>query len=236
MEQQKMMPPSFSKTPIMPVGNDDPVTRAVVNNILGNLPTSKEKVSVHCKLCNIDFSSDIPYQMHLNGAKHAKKLKSLEILHVLQEDGNAVKTQDTNATLKCDVCGVFVNSSQQMQLHLTGAKHKAKVARKNPGNAQEISSSMPLGDDGPAAKMGKFFCETCNLSLNSEQQLQQHVTSLKHKNKVEGIVVPSKKDLWLKKKRMSKNGLGYTGGKANPQQDPDFLPPLSEAFVTGDSL
>lgn len=50
----------------------DPVTKAVVDNIMGNLPTKKPLVRCHdCDLC---FTSETVLDAHLQGARHAKQV------------------------------------------------------------------------------------------------------------------------------------------------------------------
>lgn len=125
----------------------------------------------------------------------------------INEDGDL-------STLKCSVCNIVVNSSQQLQMHLSGSKHKAKCRKSEVlesggnGNSSKfcyhcvlfrttnITFILLISDDGmqPApAKQARLFCSICSLSLNSDQQYQQHITSKKHNDKMEGKTPAKKK-------------------------------------------
>ncbi|XP_023224424.1 zinc finger protein 346-like isoform X2 [Centruroides sculpturatus] len=129
-EMSRGLPPGFSKAEAEQKNSrnteEDPVTKAMVNNLMGNVPNKKNRVTLHCDLCNLEFSSQIPLDMHLKGAKHAKKLRSMEILNVLEQDGKVVQPKGVSNSLRCEICDVIGNSSQQLQMHLTGNKHKSK--------------------------------------------------------------------------------------------------------------
>nr|CAD7195807.1 unnamed protein product [Timema douglasi] len=62
-----VMAPSYQHT--------DPVTKAVLDNIMGKLPTKKIPVICRCDVCNLEFSGQVVLDTHLAGAKHAKKWK-----------------------------------------------------------------------------------------------------------------------------------------------------------------
>ncbi|GLG94077.1 Uncharacterized protein GBIM_01352, partial [Gryllus bimaculatus] len=96
--------------------------------------------------------------------QHAKKVKSQEILRQLQSSGQTFSRDEKTKILKCEVCDVVVNSSQQLQTHLAGNKHKQKVLKKAAQGGQSklgpsagvlttvnaIAGSHPPG--GPDAK------------------------------------------------------------------------------------
>lgn len=52
---------------------NDPVTKAVVDNIMGNLPTKKPLV--RCDDCDLSFTSQTVLDTHLQGARHAKQVR-----------------------------------------------------------------------------------------------------------------------------------------------------------------
>jgi Zinc-finger of C2H2 type len=65
------------KVPSMNASNyhdSDPVTKAVMDNIMGKLPTKKPVVVATCDICKLECSGQIVLDMHLAGAKHAKKV------------------------------------------------------------------------------------------------------------------------------------------------------------------
>ena len=69
--------PQLRDTVIGPQLND-PVTKAVVDNIMGNLPTKKPPV--RCNDCDLCFTSQTVLECHLQGTRHAKQVNL--ILHI----------------------------------------------------------------------------------------------------------------------------------------------------------
>ena len=55
--------------------NDDPVSKAVMDNIMGRL-ARKRKTEVSCDICDVTFSSDWQATEHFRGARHTKRAKS----------------------------------------------------------------------------------------------------------------------------------------------------------------
>nr|CAD7392406.1 unnamed protein product [Timema cristinae] len=49
------------------------------------------------------------------------KVKSQEILKILETSGQSFTRDQETKILKCEICEVVVNSSQQLQTHLAGA-------------------------------------------------------------------------------------------------------------------
>ncbi|XP_034182090.1 zinc finger protein 346 isoform X2 [Osmia lignaria lignaria] len=114
---------------IMNPSLNDPVTKAVMDNIMGNLPTKKPLV--RCNDCDLSFTSQTVLDTHLQGARHAKQMRSKNIMASLEETKVAfTKDEETNG-LKCNVCNVCLNSIQQLQTHLNGSRHKKKAMRGN---------------------------------------------------------------------------------------------------------
>lgn len=56
------------------INRNDPVTMAVVDNIMGNLPTKKPLV--RCEDCDLSFTSQTVLDTHLQGARHAKQVSN----------------------------------------------------------------------------------------------------------------------------------------------------------------
>ncbi|XP_069705701.1 zinc finger protein 385D-like isoform X3 [Periplaneta americana] len=288
--------PPTKPTDVLPPANfhnSDPVTKAVMDNIMGKLPTKKQAVTCKCDICGLEFSGQIVLETHLAGAKHAKKVKSQEILKQLQSSGQTFTRDEKTRILKCEVCDVVVNSSQQLQTHLAGNKHKQKALKKGalanavqkpaqtntttsnstattttsttastststvnskgsdvgtamsvtPGPATAATAAATAGEvppgvqklpDAAGAKTNKYFCDTCNVSLNSEIQLEQHLGSRKHKDKLlnGGKSKPRMAPYW-KKPRPSYQQTG------KPNKVPmalQYSQPLSNNFVSGGAM
>ncbi|XP_071033602.1 DBIRD complex subunit ZNF326 isoform X2 [Parasteatoda tepidariorum] len=185
-------------------------------------PAMASKSTWKCEICSIQFTSQIPLDMHLRGSKHAKKLKSQTAFNSIQGQITQIKEIEKSDGKKfyCELCDIIANSSLQLQMHLDGTKHKNKLTQstentteeskdmlgnKNVKEKEELNGKSNGGGGGvrrpaPAdfsepqpVKMTKFSCDICNIFMNSEVQLQQHLTSKKHQAKVEGKPIIKKR-------------------------------------------
>ncbi|CAB3365990.1 Hypothetical predicted protein [Cloeon dipterum] len=239
----------------------DPVTKAVMDNILGKLPTKKNQLVYRCEVCNMDFSGQSVLDMHLTGAKHAKKVKSMQILNDLSATGQFTTKGNS---LWCEACGIEANSSQQLQTHLSGNKHKQRVAKlatsgqippmpvpppaplQPPLAPSQIDSALmpppPLPQlpfpgeptvpgEESPASLRNYVCDICELYLNSAQQLTQHQESRKHKEKASGRYRHSPYGSGAS--RFKQNSKKKKKKKVNPTA---YLTPLSASFVRGNML
>ncbi|KTF92144.1 hypothetical protein cypCar_00036031 [Cyprinus carpio] len=97
--------------------------------------------------------------------------------------------------LHCPICKVTVNSTIQMDAHNSGTKHKLTMEGQSvlPRRRGKTLSSRPSckskrlaskGSVGVASK--SFYCEVCEIHVNSETQLSQHMNSRRHKDRLAG--------------------------------------------------
>ncbi|KAF3427354.1 hypothetical protein E2986_04759 [Frieseomelitta varia] len=232
---------AVSSESVMSPGLNDPVTKAVVDNIMGNLPTKKPLV--RCDDCDLSFTSQTVLDTHLQGARHAKQIRSKNIMASLEETKVAfTKDEETNG-LKCNVCNVCLNSIQQLQTHLNGilqikrSRHKKKAMRGN--KPYMVRKSLPYGFkfsrtmcmdkiieknvvETPVSKGVSLSCSMCNKIFNSLTQYNVHITSKKHTGKLKQAGTQKKKRFfpyWKKPK---------TG--VNPR---NLVQSLSNNFVPG---
>ena len=102
--------------------------------------------------------------------------------------------------LRCYMCNVCVTSEQQMTLHVNGTKHKKKVKQQEEANKGEVANpedsilsslsctSIPKTDLSVfRTPSGFYYCNPCNLTLNSVVQFKQHLDSKKHKKKANNV-------------------------------------------------
>ncbi|PBC28404.1 Zinc finger protein [Apis cerana cerana] len=234
---------AVSSESVMNPGLNDPVTKAVVDNIMGNLPTKKPLV--RCDDCDLSFTSQTVLDTHLQGARHAKQIRSKNIMASLEETKIAfTKDEETNG-LKCNVCNVCLNSIQQLQTHLNGSRHKKKAMRGNKpymvrkplpygfrcsrticGRAgKDVGSSVTSTTTNVQENTGSksvLSCGLCNKIFNSMAQYNVHITSKKHTGKLKQAKTQKKKRFfpyWKKPK---------TG--VNPK---NLVQSLSNNFVSG---
>uniref|UniRef100_A0A4W5NCG9 Zinc finger protein 385C n=1 Tax=Hucho hucho TaxID=62062 RepID=A0A4W5NCG9_9TELE len=83
--------------------------------------------------------------------------------------------------LHCPVCKVTVNSTSQLEAHNSGTKHKQML------EGQSVQPRKRLGTKGSVGVPSKnFHCEVCEIYVNSETQLSQHMNSRRHKDRLAG--------------------------------------------------
>lgn len=239
------------------VGNTDPVTKAVINNMMGTAPTNRmPKTNLKCTVCGITSLSQSTMDTHLAGAKHGRKVKERELEEqktLIEHSGIIKKGQ----IYRCTVCEMDVNSLHQLQAHVNGSKHKTKlngpVGAANIGSVNnatgeaasasvEEKASGSVSEEKPkeAKEITQYYCPSCNVCSNSETQYEQHVTSRKHHLRSSGRKVPRKP--YSKSATIVINTTGDASGQENgyqgryrqQQQLYSRQPmPLSATFVSG---
>ncbi|NXP81035.1 Z385C protein, partial [Ramphastos sulfuratus] len=107
-----------------------------------------------------------------------------------EKEGKRSKQQ-----LYCHTCKVTVNSLSQLQAHNTGAKHKSMLeghgTQLRRGRGKLLSraghKSKRIGTKGSINIQNKaFHCQVCEIYVNSETQLKQHMSSRRHKDRLAG--------------------------------------------------
>ncbi|XP_053343467.1 zinc finger protein 385D [Clarias gariepinus] len=112
------------------------------------------------------------------------------------QDPEAEKETEEEKALRllyCSLCKVAVNSASQLEAHNSGTKHKTMLEARN-GNGSIKSFPRPGVKNKllspSAASTGlqnkTFHCETCDVRVNSETQLKQHISSRRHKDRAAG--------------------------------------------------
>ncbi|XP_077431292.1 uncharacterized protein znf385d isoform X5 [Vanacampus margaritifer] len=97
--------------------------------------------------------------------------------------------------LYCSLCKVAVNSASQLEAHSSGTKHKTMMeARSGVGCIKSFPRPGVKGKVAPPSSSKAstglqnktFYCETCDVHVNSETQLKQHISSRRHKDRAAG--------------------------------------------------
>nr|XP_060635888.1 zinc finger protein 385B isoform X2 [Anolis sagrei ordinatus] len=134
--------------------------------------------------------------------------------------------------LYCSLCKVAVNSLSQLEAHNTGTKHKTMVEARN--GAGPIKSYPRPGSrlkthattTGSGLQNKTFHCEICDVHVNSEIQLKQHISSRRHKDKVAGKPTKPKYSPYNKLQRSP----SILAAKLAFQKD--MIKPLAPAFLS----
>ncbi|XP_067460585.1 zinc finger protein 385B [Thunnus thynnus] len=127
--------------------------------------------------------------------------------------------------LYCSLCKVAVNSLSQLEAHNAGSKHKTMLEARSgagpikayprPGGKLKNGSSSALKGSGLQNKT--FHCQICDVHVNSEIQLKQHISSRRHKDRVAGKPSKPKYSPYNKQQRSSLTEL------VKPSLSPSFL-------------
>lgn len=95
--------------------------------------------------------------------------------------------------LYCSLCKVAVNSTSQLQAHNSGTKHKTMLeARSGDGAIKSfprtgVKAKLAAPSELSTGLQNKtFHCEICDVHVNSETQLKQHISSRRHKDRAAG--------------------------------------------------
>ncbi|XP_017163037.1 zinc finger protein 385D isoform X3 [Poecilia reticulata] len=123
-----------------------------------------------------------------------------------EKDGEAEtpdpETEEEKAKrlLYCSLCKVAVNSASQLQAHNSGTKHKTMLeARSGDGAIKSfprigVKSKMAAPSEPSTGLQNKtFHCEICDVHVNSETQLKQHISSRRHKDRAADKTYSAKK-------------------------------------------
>ncbi|XP_064183402.1 zinc finger protein 385B isoform X1 [Anguilla rostrata] len=135
--------------------------------------------------------------------------------------------------LYCSLCKVAVNSLSQLEAHNTGSKHKTMLEARNgagpikayprPGSKLKVQATMIKGS---GLQNKTFHCEICDVHVNSEIQLKQHISSRRHKDRVAGKPMKPKYSPYNKQQRSS------TALAAKLAFQKDLVKPLSPPFLS----
>uniref|UniRef100_A0A8C5N4Z0 Zinc finger protein 385C n=1 Tax=Leptobrachium leishanense TaxID=445787 RepID=A0A8C5N4Z0_9ANUR len=97
--------------------------------------------------------------------------------------------------LYCTTCKVTVNSASQLEAHNAGAKHRSILEgqstnpRKGKGKMLNRAARKPkrIGNKTSVGIQNKAFnCPVCEIHVNSETQLKQHMSSRRHRDRLAG--------------------------------------------------
>ncbi|XP_053119007.1 zinc finger protein 385D isoform X1 [Hemicordylus capensis] len=94
--------------------------------------------------------------------------------------------------LYCSLCKVAVNSASQLEAHNSGTKHKTMLeARNGSGTIKAfpragVKGKAPINKGNTGLQNKTFHCEICDVHVNSETQLKQHISSRRHKDRAAG--------------------------------------------------
>uniref|UniRef100_A0A3P8V253 Zinc finger protein 385D n=1 Tax=Cynoglossus semilaevis TaxID=244447 RepID=A0A3P8V253_CYNSE len=208
-------------------------------------PKSKLKgSSVAKETTNQDIIKSV-YSSGVPNSVDSKGLLISDLLHIFGHAVSAVKaepeaesdaeTEEEKARrlLYCSLCKVAVNSASQLEAHNSGTKHKTMLeARSGVGSIKSfprpgVKSKLAAPSKSSTGLQNKtFYCETCDVHVNSETQLKQHISSRRHKDRAAGKPAKPKYSPYTKpQKGQTKQPIKLTLGKDRP------CPPLTAQII-----
>ena len=105
---------------------------ATGSNLMKKSAASSTGRPTQCDVCQMTFPSAAVLENHVKGSRHARKLKSQQVFRQLKESGTHFRQgEEAGGELRCEVCQVSVNSSQQLQAHLIGKKCARKFCSRD---------------------------------------------------------------------------------------------------------
>ncbi|XP_070691653.1 zinc finger protein 385D [Pempheris klunzingeri] len=109
------------------------------------------------------------------------------------ETDRETEEEKARRLLYCSLCKVAVNSASQLEAHNSGTKHKTMLeARTGVGSIKSFprpgvkSKLATITKSSTGLQNKTFYCETCDVHVNSETQLKQHISSRRHKDRAAG--------------------------------------------------
>ncbi|XP_058888183.1 zinc finger protein 385B isoform X3 [Acipenser ruthenus] len=159
------------------------------------------------------------------------------ILSVMKNGDGPAPTESEEEKAKkllyCSLCKVAVNSLSQLEAHNTGSKHKTMLEAQNgagpikayprPASKLKVQTSIVKGS---GLQNKTFHCEICDVHVNSEIQLKQHISSRRHKDRVAGKPMKPKYSPYNKQQRSS----NVLAAKLAFQKD--LVKPLAPTFLS----
>ncbi|XP_057357472.1 zinc finger protein 385C isoform X6 [Manis pentadactyla] len=170
-----------SGPPLQPPLTPDPVSREPAHSDV--LDAASSSSSTSCPPCSPEPGREVP------GSESTAAAVS---------SGVSGEGRSEKGCLYCPTCKVTVNSASQLQAHNTGAKHRWMVEGQRGTPRRGRGRPVPRGGAGHKAKRvagargGRqgpspaFHCALCQLQVNSETQLKQHLSSRRHKDRLAG--------------------------------------------------
>ncbi|XP_077482182.1 zinc finger protein 385B-like isoform X2 [Stigmatopora argus] len=186
-----------------------------LENSLPPNPSTADSSSSYSPPPSKQFPDAPPPLSHLNADETPAEGDPQGPPAVGEEENDEVKVEEKEANKKvlhCPTCKVTVNSSSQLEAHCSGSKHKQMLYSPNGSQSHRrtkrtssprrpsrlIKQRAGANKAGVAAGVGagvagqRFRCHLCQVAVNSESQLKQHMNSRRHKEHLAGKPVKVK--------------------------------------------
>ena len=138
-----------------------------------------------CTECGISVTGEASLQEHMKGKSHqalvssSKKGQDQSLV-----SGSEKSLPDTRTNMfMCEVCDVELTSEVDLNIHMGGKKHQAKLA--NLDHAEGKSPlEIPATSLSPIQREVTYECQLCEISMTGEEDLRAHKAGKKHQAKL----------------------------------------------------
>ncbi|KAF5284138.1 hypothetical protein FQR65_LT00138 [Abscondita terminalis] len=147
----------------------------------------------YCDHCEIPLTGKLHSESHYMSKNHRRTVLGMRRPSGRERTdcfGSDFVKESRIPNLRCQLCNVSVTSEQQMMLHINGSRHKKKLQVQEPMKSTDDTILSSLVDNVAKTDLsvfrtptGFYYCNPCNLTLNSEIQFKQHLDSKRHKKK-----------------------------------------------------
>ncbi|NXT06206.1 Z385B protein, partial [Prunella fulvescens] len=228
LEATKNKPKAASSKDSAKVNTGCSTTPATASTSDKSEDKGKEKPNSASQQSNTEVDSFLPKP----GAAPAAPASSSKSTNGAANTVTESEEEKAKKLLYCSLCKVAVNSLSQLEAHNTGSKHKTMVEARNgagpiksyprPGSRMKVQN----GSKGSGLQNKTFHCEICDVHVNSEIQLKQHISSRRHKDRVAGKPMKPKYSPYNKLQRNP----SILAAKLAFQKD--MIKPLAPAFLS----
>ncbi|XP_039214949.1 zinc finger protein 385C isoform X6 [Crotalus tigris] len=171
----------------------DPVQKAVINHTFGVPNPLKKKQFISCNICHLRFNSANQAEAHYRGHKHARRLKAIEAVKNKHKtaDNSSSSSQEKMANFEAalDISRDTITNSSRGAKHKLMLEGQTVLPRRSRGKVLSRVAHKPkrIGSKGSLNIQNKAFqCQVCEIFVNSETQLKQHMSSRRHKDRLAG--------------------------------------------------
>ncbi|XP_075947078.1 zinc finger protein 385A [Anarhichas minor] len=184
-------PPPHSMNLFHNFNTMDPVQKAVINHTFGVPLIKTKRPVISCNVCQIRFNSESQAEAHYKGNRHARRVKGIETSKSRPQEGDKPHTVPPTSSPSPPIA---LGTALDSMPNKAGTKHKTILeARSGLGPIKAYPRLGPntIGEQGggpvdPNTQERTFHCEICNVRVNSELQLKQHISSRRHRDGMAG--------------------------------------------------
>lgn len=234
-------------TPDLKIKTSEPVAKETTSQNLSshcsqssNSDTTSGEPSLPDPTSETAPTSSGPYETVKTTSEPSSSPSSSTTDKETQKDGEVEapegETEEEKAVrlLYCSLCKVAVNSASQLQAHNSGTKHKTMLeARSGEGAIKSFprvgvkAKMTPTSESSTGLQNKTFHCEICDVHVNSETQLKQHISSRRHKDRAAGKPPKPKFSPYPPTQRHQ----SFQAIRLTLQKNPDLTKPLASSLL-----